>query len=83
MLRPDGTYLSQQRFGMYRWHLVDPVRFPRRLRITIQALGWRTDNRNRRYLPLQDDLASTVFWYQTLPPSRSRRFSRRDYLEVI
>ena len=27
VLRPDGTYRSQQRFGLYRWHLTDPIRF--------------------------------------------------------
>src|SRR5438045_6108811 len=66
VIRPDGVYQSQQRFGMYRWHIMDPVRFESDLRVTIQALGWRPDN-PRRYLPLQDDIASTVFWYQTLP----------------
>lgn len=39
ILRPDGRYRSQQRFGMYRWHIPDPVRFRERLRVTIQALG--------------------------------------------
>jgi acetyl-CoA acetyltransferase len=26
---------------MYRWHIMDPVRFEQDLRVTIQALGWR------------------------------------------
>ena len=60
ILSPDGLYRSQQRFGMYRWHVMDPIRFQRDLRVTIQALGWRS---GRRYLPLQDDIASTAFWY--------------------
>ncbi len=47
VIRPDGVYQSQQRFGMYRWHLTDPVRFETDLRITIQALGWRTDKDRR------------------------------------
>ena len=67
VLRPDGTYRSQTRFGMYRWHLSDPIRFDSDLRVTIQALGWRTEKKDRRYLPLQDDIASVAFWYQTLP----------------
>lgn len=71
VLRPDGLYRSQQRFGMYRWHVMDPIRFESSLRATIQALGWRS---GRRYLPLQDDIASTAFWYQretssSLPPT--------------
>jgi hypothetical protein len=60
VLRPDGLYRSQQRFGMYRWHVMDPVRFESDLRVTIQALGWPS---GRRYLPLQDDIASTAFYH--------------------
>ena len=64
VLRPDGLYRSQQRFAMYRWHIVDPIRFSRRLRVTLQALGWRSE---RRYLPLQCDIASVAYWYQAEP----------------
>src|SRR6201999_2154793 len=64
VLRPDGIYRSQQRFGMYRWHLVDPIRFESDLKVNIQAIGWRTEAHDRRrYLPLQDDIASVAFWY--------------------
>src|SRR6185503_5560013 len=62
VIRGDGHYDIAQRFGLYRWHITDPVRFEKSLRVTIQALGWREGG---RYLPLQDDIASTVFWYQT------------------
>jgi len=82
VIRPDGLYKSQQRFGMYRWHIPDPVRFETDLRVTIQALGWRTDT-DRRYLPLQDDIASVAFWYQTLPTAPFPALPDRDYLEVI
>jgi hypothetical protein len=84
VLRPDGAYRSQMRFGMYRWHLTDPIRFTSDLKVTIQALGWRTENRDtRRYLPLQDDIASVAFWYQTLPSVPFEPLPDRDYLEVI
>ncbi|HWJ73075.1 MAG TPA: glycoside hydrolase family 172 protein [Kaistia sp.] len=83
VLRPDGVYRSQQRFGMYRWHITDPIRFNADLRITIQALGWRTEKKDRRYLPLQDDIASVAFWYQTLPHAPFPALPHRDYLEVI
>jgi hypothetical protein len=83
VLRPDGTYRSQQRFGMYRWHLTDPIRFEQDLRVTIQALGWRTEKSDRRYLPLQDDIASVAFWYQTIPAAPFPPLPDRDYLEVI
>ena len=82
VLRPDGVYRSQQRFGMYRWHIPDPIRFESDLRVTMQALGWRT-HRERQYLPLQDDIASVAFWYQTLPAAPFPQLPDRDYLEVI
>lgn len=80
IIRPDGLYDSQQRFGMYRWHVEDPVRFRSGCRVTIQALGWRSEG---RYLPLQDDIASTAFFYSTetshpLPPTPSA-----DHLETL
>jgi hypothetical protein len=53
---------------MYRWHIMDPIRFQQDIRVTIQALGWRAPLEGKpRYLPLQDDIASTAFWYQTEP----------------
>ena len=30
VIRPDGLYRSQQRFGLYRWHIMDPIRFEQR-----------------------------------------------------
>lgn len=82
VIRPDGHYLSQTRFGLYRWHIPDPIRFERDLRVTIQALGWR-HGPNRRYLPLQDDIASVAYWYQTLPTAPFPELPDRDYLEII
>jgi hypothetical protein len=80
VIRPDGLYQTQQRFGLYRWHIVDPVRFETDLRITIQALGWRND---RRYLPLTDDIASVAFWYQVEPHARFPKLPDKNSLEVI
>jgi hypothetical protein len=80
VIRPDGVYRSQTRFGMYRWHIVDPIRFQENLRVTIQALGWRSGG---RYLPLQDDIASVAYWYQALPTCPFPSLPDRDYLEVI
>ena len=80
---------------MYRWHVMDPIRFEHDLRVTIQALGWRnweavrdaaargeTDT-ERRYLPLQDDISSVAYWYQTLPTAPFPELPDRDYLEII
>lgn len=80
VIRPDGLYASQTRFGLYRWHIMDPVRFEQDLKVTIQALGWRS---GRRYLPLQDDIASVAYWYQTLPAAPFPELPDRDSLEVI
>jgi hypothetical protein len=79
VIRGDGHYNVSQRFGMYRWHITDPIRFERDLKVTIQALGWRSGG---RYLPLQDDIASTVFWYQTEPHAPFPELPGKDALEV-
>lgn len=80
VILPDKLYKSQMRFGMYRWHLTDPVRFEEELKVTIQALGWRSGG---RYLPLQDDIASVAYWYQTLPTAPFAPLPDKDYLEII
>jgi hypothetical protein len=80
VIRGDGHYQVQQRFGLYRWHIPDPIRFEKDLRVTIQALGWRSGG---RYLPLQDDIASVAYWYQTLPPAKFPKLPEKDYLEIV
>lgn len=80
VLRPDGVYRSQQRFGLYRWHVADPIRFDEDLKVTIQALGWR---KNGQYLPLQDDIASVAYWYQTLPTAPFPAFPDEDAREIL
>jgi hypothetical protein len=79
VLRPDGLYSSQTRFSLYRWHIMDPIRFEKDLRVTIQALGWRSGG---RYLPMQDDIASVVYWYQTLPSAPFPAWRYSYYLEI-
>jgi hypothetical protein len=68
------------RFGMYRWHIPDPIHFQHRVRVTLQALGWRSEG---RYLPLQCDIASVAYWYQTLPTEPLAALPNRDSLEII
>lgn len=79
VIRPDGVYNSQQRFTLYRWHITDPIRFEKDLKVTIQALGWRSGG---RYLPLQDDISSVVFWYQKEPHAPFPKLPDKDYLEI-
>ncbi|MFD2420613.1 glycoside hydrolase family 172 protein [Amycolatopsis pigmentata] len=65
VLPPNRIYQPHQRFGAYRWHTADPIRFDRDLRVSIQALGWQSGG---RYLPLTGaDIATTALWYQTEP----------------
>lgn len=67
VIRGDGLYNVMQRFGLYRWHVMDPVRFDKDLKITIQDLGWR---RGGRYLAQKSDISSVCFWYQTEPHAK-------------
>jgi len=79
VIRPDGESQSQMRFGLYRWHILDPVRFEKDLKVTMQALGWRSGG---RYLPLQDDISSVAYWYQTEPHAPFPALPDKDYLEI-
>ncbi|KZZ86599.1 hypothetical protein AAP_06404 [Ascosphaera apis ARSEF 7405] len=45
----------------YRWHIADPVRFQKRIKVTLEH-----GHANH----LTDDWATTVYWYQTLPTPR-------------
>ncbi|MGO4545340.1 glycoside hydrolase family 172 protein [Paenibacillus sp. 2TAB23] len=79
-IKPDGLYKANQRFGMYRFHVMDPIRFNEDLKVTVQALGWRSHG---RYLPLQDDIASVAYWYQLEPHSAHPAMPGIDELEII
>ncbi|HEY3950565.1 glycoside hydrolase family 172 protein [Phenylobacterium sp.] len=70
----DADYLKpgDRRYGEYRWHILDPIRFRSDLRVTIQNLGWKGVTPTKfigeaTYLPLHDDLSSVAFWYQAEP----------------
>ena len=79
VIRPDGAYRSQQRFGLYRWHVLDPIRFEKDLRITIQDLGWRHGG---RYLPQKSDISSVTYWYQSEPHSKFPKLPGWEELEI-
>ena len=80
VIRPDGAYASQTRSGLYRWHIADPVYFAEELRVTIQALGWRSGG---RYLPLQDEIASDAYFYLDRPACALPPLGSPDELEII
>ncbi len=50
--------------ALYRWHMLDPIRFKQDLKVTVQALGWWPDH---TFEPLTDDIASVGYWYQSEP----------------
>lgn len=68
------------RMTLYRFHVQDPVFFSSDLKVTMQALGWRSEG---RYLPLQDDIASVAYWYQTLPHALLPPLPDRNAREIV
>ncbi len=65
----------------YRWHVLDPVRFTKSLRLTIEHKGNDNDDLEGFYIERPDFFSSVAFWYQTgtpkpfgkLPPYPERR----------
>jgi hypothetical protein len=76
----DDLYHSQKYFDVYRWHIADPIYFKKDLRVTIQALGWRSEG---RYLPLQDDISSVAYWYSDSLDDEYPPLPSRDGLELV
>ena len=68
------------RHSLYRYHIMDPIRFESDLKVTMQAIGWRSEG---RFLPLQDDICSVAYWYQIEPHNPFPKLGSRDELEVI
>jgi hypothetical protein len=55
--KPGGREFSG-RISLYRWHIPDPVRFTRSIRVSIEH-----GHANRR----SDDFSSVAYWYQQEP----------------
>src|SRR5262249_4794293 len=75
----------------YRWHIVDPVRFTKSLRVEIEHYGWISADETESgkvegHVERQDDMATVAFWYQIgqpkrfakLPPVAERMFPNLD-----
>jgi hypothetical protein len=75
---PGGEEFSGH-ISWYRWHIPDPVRFARSIRVSIEH-----GHANRR----SDDYSSTAYWYQTEPHKpfgilpMLERLPRADYPEI-
>ena len=79
VIRGDGHYNIMQRFGLYRWHIMDPIRFDKDLKITIQDLGWL---KGGRYLAQKSDISSVCYWYQAEPHAKFPKLPDWQGLEV-
>ena len=62
----------------YRWHLHDPVVFNTGIKVTLEHMGWMSEDENPEYKATswnerEDDYASVAFWYQTGAPTFAYR----------
>lgn len=73
-------YDSQTRFSMYRWHVVDPIRFEKSIKVTIQDLGWSEQG---GYMLRRDDFYSVSYWYQTLDTAPFPKLPPQEQLEIL
>jgi hypothetical protein len=78
VIPPDKAYVPEQRFGLYRWHVTDPIRFDHDLKVELQDLGWQEGG---RYKKLEDSISTVAFWYQTLPHTPFPPLPSRDELD--
>lgn len=78
-LTMPGGYDFSGFVSWYRWHLLDPVRFSRSIRVSIEH-----GHANRR----SDDYSSTAYWYQLEPHKPfgilpvEQRLPRADFPEI-
>ncbi|MFD2333625.1 glycoside hydrolase family 172 protein [Cohnella sp. GCM10020058] len=83
LIKPDGFMSACMRHGLYRWHIRDPILFGADFKATVQPLGWQVDAEDKqKYLHLQDDVASTAFWYQSEPHAAFPPLPDRDSRDV-
>lgn len=77
----------------YRWHILDPIRFTKSLKVTIEDVGWMSEDEtaegvHRGNVDRNDDFASVAFWYQigqpkrftTLPSAKERELPNLDII---
>ena len=75
--------LAGDRVSAYRWHIPDPIRFDKSLKVTIEHRGSVFDDEGKQHSSSgerTDWISSVAFWYQTpvtwqeepLPPAEER-----------
>ena len=67
----------------YRWHIHDPIVFNTGIRVTLEHMGWMSEDENPEYTATswnerEDDYASVAFWYQTGVPTFTARAPGAD-----
>ncbi len=76
-LSPDIEAVGTE-YCMYRWHILDPVRFEKSLRFEIEHTGWISADETESgkiegHVEREDDIATVGFWYQAGQPKRFTR----------
>ncbi len=61
--------------GLYRWHLMDPVMFKKRMKVTVQQMG----SSHQGLFERQDDVACVSYWYQDLPSQVHKELEKKEY----
>ena len=59
--------------AFYRWHILDPVRFEKDLRVTVQQIGITHGGTFER----QDDVSTVAYWYQVEPHAPFKTLAER------
>lgn len=64
-----------QKFCAYRWHLSDPVRFSKSIKVEFEHMGWMSADETSTgkvegFVEREDDFATVAFWYQIGQPKR-------------
>ncbi|HBB93192.1 MAG: hypothetical protein A2X22_04760 [Bacteroidetes bacterium GWF2_49_14] len=63
------------RYTLYRWHVLDPLRFTKSFRFEIEHTGWISADETATgkvdgHVEREDDMATVAFWYQEGQPKR-------------
>lgn len=85
-------YETGHRGTAYRWHIHDPIRFAKSIRVEIEHMGARIDAEGKMvsgFVERADDYSSVAYWYQEGLPKRfaplpplSERQRPLEFIEV-
>jgi hypothetical protein len=58
----DVIYVEGQEFGMYRFHINDPIYFRKNIKVEVEAIGWEEDA--FVYRSLSPKMFSVAYYYK-------------------